>query len=123
MQLTANQEKFAQAIALENMSQTDAYRAAYSTENMAIDTIYVKASKLAALDKVRARISELRKEANSPKIMSAQKRKEWLSEIICDPKMDVNAKLKASDQLNRMEGEYIQKVEGSISLAKLEDLL
>ena len=32
-------------------------------------------------------------------------------------------KLKASDQLNKMEGQYIQKIEGNLNVTKLEDLL
>ena len=57
---------------------------------------------------------ELRDKVDSPKIMSAQRRKEWLTEVINDANMDINARLKASDQLNRMEGEYVQKVEADV---------
>lgn len=105
------------------MNKSDAYRSAYNTKGMSDKTINEKASLLASQDKIRARIQELRKEVVSPKIISAQKRKEWLTEVINNPKVDINAKLKASDQLNRMEGEYVTKVEGSLNVAKLEDLL
>lgn len=121
--LTAKQELFAQSIALEDMNKSDAYRSAYNTKGMSDKTINEKASLLASQDKIRARIQELRNEVVSPKIISAQKRKEWLTEVINNPKVDINAKLKASDQLNRMEGEYVTKVEGSLNVAKLEDLL
>lgn len=121
--LTAKQEQFAKAIALDGMSYSDAYRSAYDTKRMSDKTINEKASLLKDEDKIRARIKELRDEIDTPKIMSAQKRKEWLTQVINDPNMDVNAKLKASDQLNRMEGEYVTKVEGNLNVAKLEDLL
>lgn len=115
--LTPKQELFAQSIALEDMNKSDAYRSAYDTKKMSDKTINEKASLLASQDKVRARIKELREQVVSPKIISAQKRKEWLTEVINDPDMDINARLKASDQLNRMEGEYIQKVETEIKNA------
>ena len=112
--LTAKQEKFAQAIALENMNQADAYRSAYNTERMAERTVWDKAYLLAKKDEVRARVAELRQQAMTPKVMTAQKRKERLTEIIDDPDIDINAKLKAIDLLNKMDGEYVQKVEAKV---------
>jgi hypothetical protein len=47
-------------VALEMMSQADAYRDAYDAENMMNKTIHEKASEVAAVDKVSARIKELR---------------------------------------------------------------
>lgn len=76
--LTPKQELFAQSIALEDMNKSDAYRSAYDTKKMSDKTINEKASLLASQDKVRARIKELREQVVSPKIISAQKRKEWL---------------------------------------------
>ena len=121
--LTDKQEQFAKAIALDGMSYSDAYRSAYDTSKMSDKTVNEKASLLKDHDKIRTRIKELRDEVDTPKIMSAQKRKEWLTEVINDTDMDINARLKASDQLNRMEGEYVTKVEGNLSLKKLEDLI
>ena len=112
--LTDKQEQFAKAIALDGMSYSDAYRSAYDTSKMSDKTVNEKASLLKDQDKIRARIKELRDEVDTPKIMSAQKRKEWLTEVINDAEMDINARLKASDQLNRMEGEYVQKVEADV---------
>ena len=112
--LTPKQELFAQSIALEDMNKSDAYRSAYDTKKMSDKTINEKASLLASQDKVRARIKELREQVVSPKIISAQKRKEWLTEVINNSEIDINARLKASDQLNRMEGEYVQKVEADV---------
>jgi Spy/CpxP family protein refolding chaperone len=78
---------------------------------MSDKTVNEKASLMKDKDKIRARIKELREQIDTPKIMSAQKRKEWLTEVINDPDIDINARLKASDQLNKMDGEYVQKVE------------
>lgn len=115
--LTPKQEQFAQAIALEGMNKSDAYRSAYDTSRMTDKTVNEKASLLASNDKVRARIKELSEQAVSPKIISAQKRKEWLTEVINNPEVDINARLRASDQLNKMEGEYVQKVETELKNA------
>lgn len=120
--LTPKQELFAQKIA-EGMSQADAYRSAYSCKKMSDNAIYREASLLMSNPKVAQRLKEIRDMNARPSIMSAQKRKEWLTEVINDPEVDINARLKASDQLNRMEGEYVTKVEGNLNVAKLEDLI
>ena len=113
--LTSKQDKFAQAIALENMSQADAYRFAYNASNMADETIWAKASALAKKDNVPARIDELRKATLTPKIMSARERKEWLTKVIQNSKETTKNRLSASDQLNRMEGLYVQKVQAEVA--------
>ena len=114
--LTAKQEKFAQAIALEEMNQADAYRSAYDTSKMSDKTVWEKASKLAADSKVRARITELREETVTPKVMSAQKRREKLTDI-AENAEDPNVAMKAIDLLNKMTGEYVQKVEAAVTNA------
>lgn len=115
--LTPKQEKFAQSVALENMNYSDAYRSAYSTAKMTDKTVNEKASLLKNEDKIKARIKELREASTTPKVITAQKRKEWLTEVVNDPKVDIRVRLQASDQLNRMEGEYVQKVEAEVTNA------
>ena len=115
--LTPKQEQFAKAIALEGMSYSGAYRSAYDIKKMSDKTVNEKASRLKDEDKIRARIKELRDEVDTPKIITAQKRKEWLTAVINDPEVDINARLRASDQLNKMEGEYVQKVETELKNA------
>ena len=56
--LTAKQAKFAANLA-EGMSQAEAYRNAYDAQNMAPETIHSHASRMAARDKVRARVDAL----------------------------------------------------------------
>jgi len=59
--LTQKQENFSQGIVIEELNQTDAYKAAgYSFENKLPATIYQAAWRLAADSKVVARIQELR---------------------------------------------------------------
>lgn len=111
--LTPKQEKFVQGI-IDGMSQADAYRAAYNCSRMTDKTIWESASKLVNDTKVATRLSELRDRITSEKIMSAQKRSEWLTELIQNEDADINAKLKAVDILNKMSGEYVQKVQAAV---------
>lgn len=112
--LTPKQEEFAKRIA-EGANYADAYRAAYNTSRMTDKSIWEKASELASNVKVAARLKEFRDMAAKPTIMTAQQRKVWLTEVINDPDIDINTKLRASDQLNRMEGEYTQKIEANVT--------
>ena len=111
--LTAKQEKFVQGI-IEGMSQADAYRSAYDTKRMSNNAIYREASLLLTNPKVAQRLADITEKADRPKIMTAQKRLEWLSERIDDEEIDINAKLKAIDIMNKMQGEYVQRVEADV---------
>lgn len=114
--LTPKQEKFVQSL-IQGMSQADAYRSAYATKNMSDKTIHEAASRLVADSKVSARLSELREQMTSETIMSAQKRLEWLTEAIADKDVAINDKLKAIDIMNKMQGEYTQKVQAEVTNA------
>ena len=120
--LTAKQEEFAKAI-VEGMNQADAYRSAYNTKKMSDKTIWENASRLMANSKVTARITELRNELAKPTIMSAQERLEWLTQLIKSDEESTSDKLKAADIMNKMQGEYVTKVEGNLGIKKLEDLI
>ena len=111
--LTDKQEKFVQNI-IQGMNQADAYRSAYSCKNMSDNAIYREASLLMDNPKVTQRLTFLSEKADKGKIMSAQKRLEWLTERIVDDAVDINAKLKAIDIMNKMQGEYVQKVEAEV---------
>ena len=113
--LTEKQEKFVQSIVLEGMNYSDAYRSAYNTDRMSDKTVNEKASLLAGEDKIRARMAELREKTITPKVMSAQKRKEKLTELAGSA--DPNVAMKAIDLLNKMDGEYVQKVEAEVKNA------
>lgn len=119
--LTPKQEKFVQGI-IEGMSQADAYRSAYSCKKMTDKSVWEAASRLMSDDKVNARVQELRERVACETIMSARKRQEWLTEFIQGEHMSTD-KLRAMDILNKMTGEYVQKIEGNLNVTKLEDLL
>ncbi len=111
--LTPKQEKFAKCIALDGMSYSDAYRSAYDTSRMTDKSINEKASILKDNVKIRARMKELAAEIDSPKIMSRTKRAEKLTEL-AEESEDPNIIIRAIDTLNKMTGEYIQKVEAEV---------
>lgn len=113
--LTPKQEAFARAVALDDMTQADAYRSVYNADNVPDDQIYVRASEVANNSKVSVRIAELRKECITPKVMNAQKRREKLTDLANDE--DPNVAMKAIDLLNKMDGEYVQKVEAAVTNA------
>lgn len=120
--LTYKQEEFAKKI-VEGMNQADAYRSTYSAKKMSDNAVYREASLLVAHPKVAQRIKELREELATASIMTAQERMEWLTRLVNNQEEDTTDKLKAIDILNKMSGEYVTKVEGNLSVAKLEDLL
>ena len=120
--LTAKQEQFVQNI-LEGMNQAEAYRSAYNCKRMSDNAVYVNASKLAGDTKVALRLRELRDELAKPSIMTAQKRLEWLTEVIRSDEESTGDKLKAVDIMNKMQGEYVTKIDGSLNVTKLEDLI
>ena len=122
--LNAKQEKFVENL-INGMSQREAYKDAYNAKykDEAIDS---KASALFKLDKVQVRYSELLDKVADKSIMSAKQRMKWLSDVVngkithtsydgngnaYENEAYISDKLKAIDTLNKMTGEYIQKVE------------
>lgn len=122
--LTIKQEKFVQNI-VKGMSQREAYKSSYNAKNMKDDTVDNKACNLFKQDKIRARYEELLKKIEDKAIMTAEERQIWLSKVVkgdikitreyedeikeYEPYM--SDRLKAMDILNKMSGEYTQKIE------------
>ena len=129
--LTAKQEKFVQNI-VNGMSQIDAYKDAYSAGQMSDNAISREASLLMKNPKVAQRHKELGDKTASKAIMTAQERLEYLSGVINDKNKekrvvlidgvaetveepaDLNTKLKAIDLMNKMQGEYVQKIQAEV---------
>ena len=104
-------EKFAQGLA-SGMSQRNAYRAAFpNSKRWKDETVDSKASVLAKNDKVLERLREIAEQSTTEAVMNATPRKEWLTSIIRSEAEETKDKLKAVDILNRMEGEYVDKVQ------------
>ena len=111
--LTPKQEKFCKNIAIEGMSYSDAYRNAYDASGMSDKSINEKASRMKDEVKISSRLKELYDQIDSPKIMSAQARAERLTGL-AELSEDPNVVMKAIDLLNKMTGEYVQKVEAEV---------
>lgn len=111
--LTQKQEVFCQAI-IEGKNQADAFRSAYDTSKMKDKTVHEKACRLMADGKVKARIAEMREKLLKPSIMTAQDRLEWLTEVIQNTEERTENRLKAADIMNKMQGEYVTKVEADV---------
>jgi phage terminase small subunit len=137
--LTAKQEKFIQNI-VKGFNQREAYKDAYNCKSMSDNAIDREACLLMKNPKVAQRHRELVDAIAKPTIMTAQERLEYLTEVVkgtqCEKVIEmVNGepkeievptsmknKLSAIDLMNKMQGEYTTKIEGSVSV-KLEDLL
>lgn len=138
--LTPKQEKFVRNL-IEGMSQREAYKNSYDTENMSDKTIDEEACRLFNDRKISARYNEIQEQLEKATIMSAVERLEYLSNIVrgiekdCGIAItkdgaveygappDLNTRMKAIDIMNKMQGEYVTKIEGDVRVRKLEDLI
>lgn len=122
--LNIKQEKFI-ANLLKGMSQREAYKDAYQVnyKDYAIDN---RASELFNKGEVQVRYKELKDKLLEEDIMTAKERMKWLSDVVngkikhtsfssngeeYENEAYISDKLKAIDTLNKMTGEYTQKVE------------
>ena len=119
--LTAKQEKFVRNL-VQGMSQREAYKNSYDAENMSDKVIDNEASKLFNSHEISMRYKELQNRLDKHTIMTAQERLEYLTEIIQGLQLDndnapadLNIKLKAIDIMNKMQGEYVQKIEADVN--------
>lgn len=109
--LTPKQEIFVASLVKGN-SQRQAYIEAYpNAAKWKEESIDSKASNLLKRDKVWTRYEELLKKAEDESILTAVERKRWLTSVIKGEKITTADKLKALDLLNKMDGQYIDKVE------------
>lgn len=133
--LTIKQEKFIQNI-VNGMSQREAYKDAYNAKYKD-EVIDVRACELFKSSKVQVRYNELIKQLEDESIMSAKDRMKWLSDVISgkikhtsynsngdayENEAYISDKMKAIDILNKMDGQYVTKLEGNIGLSYEEAL-
>lgn len=122
----ARHEKFVQFL-MQGMSQRKAYREAYpNSKKWKDETVDKRASELKKNGEVLGRYEELQKKAEDAAVMSARERKKWLTKKVLDDREKTENQLKAIDILNKMDGEYINKLEVSgleTEKSKLDDLI
>jgi len=103
MTLTAQQERFAQAIA-DGMNQSDAYRSAYKAQNMKDKQIHEEASKLAANPKVTQRLVELKGKLEEKALWTREDSVRALKAIAAGGEVKPNEIVAAIKELNAMHG-------------------
>lgn len=64
--------------------------------------------------KVQQYLKELANDANRKQIITIERRQEILSHVAMDEEADTNARIRAIDVLNKMDGVYIAKVEVNV---------
>lgn len=124
--LNIKQEKFITNI-LNGMSQRQAYKDAYGATYRE-DVIDRNASKLFNTNEVQMRYRELRDKALEKDILTATERMKFLSDVVSgkekdtvyynvngqntpiEKSADLGTKIKAVDTLNKMTGEYFEKL-------------
>ena len=129
--LTAKQEKFVRNL-IQGMSQREAYKRSYNAENMTDKSIDEEACRLFKSPEISSRYEELIERAATASVMTAQERLEYLTAIIYGTEQerikgivggveveyerpaDLNTRMKAIDIMNKMQGEYVTKVEADV---------
>ena len=104
--MTHRQELFIQEYIKTGNATISAIKAGYSKRTARS----IGQSLLLNVD-IRNKISELSQRIANNNIMTAKERQEYLTKLINSDDVKVSDKLKALDILNKMTGEYIQKVE------------
>ncbi len=118
MGLTPKQEKFCQNI-VKGMSQADAYRDVYNTENMKEETIWSESCRMMNNPKVTARVKELTEVTVKDIKYEIEDCFRETDEILQLAKMTDNLQimLKAVEQKGKLKGLFKDKVDLSGSLA------
>lgn len=108
--VNARQKKFAELYAQSGNTVQSAIGAGYS-EN------YANANACKLLENVRVSqyIRELTEKSQNERIMTARERQAMLSDIARNEHEKTQDRVKAIDTLNKMTGEYVTKIEGSVT--------
>ena len=106
MKLNARQKAFCEYYVASGNATDAAIKAGYS-ESYAKDRIHTLMKSIG----ISRYIEELQEKAKGNRIMTAIERREFLTSMIKDGAVKDSDKLKALDILNKMDGEYTQKVE------------
>ena len=111
----AKHEAFVQAL-LSGKSQRVAYREAFpNAENQKDETVDNKACKLANTDEISTRLQELQEASANDIILDRQGRMIILTQIALDEELFPKPRMQAIDLLNKMDGQYVQKIEATVS--------
>ena len=117
--MTYKQELFIQEYIKTGNATSSAIKAGYSKK-----TARAIGQENLTKPALKKRIEELSQKIANNNIMAAKERQEYLTKLINSDYVKVSDKLKALDILNKMTGEYTQKVEvnGNINSNPFKDL-
>lgn len=120
--LNLRQKKFAEYYAQSGNTVQSAIKAGYSEKYANAD-----ACKILENPRVSEYIRELTDKLSDKRILTAKERQETLSDIARDADNEPTDRIRAIDTLNKMTGEYLNKIEVSGTLkteqSKLDDLI
>ena len=108
--LTPKEEMFCTLVAVEGMSQRQAYRKAYDTK-ASDEVVDVSASRLSKNPKLTLRLQELRTALVSPSIADRKERMELWSDIARDDEERTVDRLRATELLGKSQGDFIERTE------------
>lgn len=106
LKLNARQKAFCEYYVACGNATESAIKAGYSEKYTNKNV-----SKIRQNTAVQEYIKELQEKAKTSRIMTAVERREFLTEVIKNGNEKVQDRLKALDILNKMDGEYIEKMQ------------
>lgn len=106
MKLNARQKAFCEYYVVSGNATEAAIKAGYKEKNAR----FIGSENLTKAN-IKEYIEELQEKAKGNRIMTAIERREFLTSMIKDGAVKDTDRLKALDILNKMDGEYTQKVE------------
>lgn len=125
----AKQEKFVQNL-ISGMSQRQAYLDAFpNARKWKPETVDNKAYNLAKTGEILARYQELQNQSSKVAIINREERMRILTEIATDTVQVAKARMQAIDILNKMDGEYVKRIEATVTstvseiASKVQDIL
>ena len=106
LKLNARQKAFCEYYVASGNATESAINAGYKEKYAGVN-----ADKLLKNTNIQKYIEELQEKTKTSRIMTAIERREFLTSMIKDGAVKDTDRLKALDILNKMDGEYTQKVE------------
>lgn len=106
LKLNARQKAFCEFYVASGNATESAIKAGYREQ-----TARVTASKILTKANIQEYVKELQEKAKTSRIMTAIERREFLTELIKNGNEKAADRLKALDILNKMDGEYMEKIQ------------
>lgn len=106
LKLNVRQKAFCEFYVASGNATESAIKAGYKEQ-----TSRITASKILTKANIQEYVKELQEKAKTSRIMTAIERREFLTEFIKNGNEKAADRLKALDILNKMDGEYMEKIQ------------